>query len=576
MMNVYYYFFRADDPRLNNEIAAYQAILAQILHAYRQDQDLIDKFAFAMNKKSDGQLVASVNGLKELILLCTSHIAPYILVLDGIDECLDNADLIQRMMQMTATLKVKAILFSRPNVKSLLKVVPRSQWLLVGKSTFDDVALFLSRRLDTLIGDWLFPVTLNKAELLHRLTIGADGMFLWARLMMDYLSSPALTSDQRVQTIMNVYLPEGLSDIYARISKLICEGHPAERRLAQWVITWLLYSRRPLTVTELKETLKVMDTETSNNTADIPNFEEAVLLTCGSLVEPGSTVDVRYPTPAASFRLVHLSVKEYFASDNNNMVQRGGFADVSINPPSNLLSKSRIGYHLDILRSCLQYHVFCVPAQLLQTDLGPAEVSPNQQDVDLRFPLCHYTSLLWIEHLDEAVVGLSNMPPGGIKKTEDAADYHRTLKILSSFLSNKSALMSWIEVTYVFWRRDPEDLFHRWNVCAATWTSKVGLMDPEIQRLCGDVAELTEYLCKLHHEWGDRLLDHPGCIWEEVTAFTPSRFVQEDSATDIHHLLTDGDPPGPCASSRYLWKISEPSADGLSVGVLSIWPSRYA
>jgi len=44
-----YYFFKYDNPVNSNPAAAYRSILAQILQLHRHDQDLIDKFAFAMS-----------------------------------------------------------------------------------------------------------------------------------------------------------------------------------------------------------------------------------------------------------------------------------------------------------------------------------------------------------------------------------------------------------------------------------------------------------------------------------------------------------------------------------------------
>ena len=62
--------------------------------------------------------------------------------------------------------------------------------------------------------------------------MGADGMFLWARLMMTCLSSTAFTSTQWVDIIMEVTLLEGLEKMYDRIVEVISKGNQTEIKLA--------------------------------------------------------------------------------------------------------------------------------------------------------------------------------------------------------------------------------------------------------------------------------------------------------------------------------------------------------
>jgi hypothetical protein len=69
------------------------------------------------------------------------------------------------------------------------------------QSVEDDIRLYLSRRLGDLLQKKL-PPGCDKEQILVHLLDSPNGMFLWARLMMDYLDSPALNPpENRLATI---------------------------------------------------------------------------------------------------------------------------------------------------------------------------------------------------------------------------------------------------------------------------------------------------------------------------------------------------------------------------------------
>ena len=53
--------------------AAYRSILAQLLFRHRHEQNMIDKFSFAMNHVSHGQLKATSLELIDLLQFCFNY-----------------------------------------------------------------------------------------------------------------------------------------------------------------------------------------------------------------------------------------------------------------------------------------------------------------------------------------------------------------------------------------------------------------------------------------------------------------------------------------------------------------------
>jgi hypothetical protein len=115
-------------------------------------------------------------------------------VFDSIDECSDNGKFLSELEGITALSNLKTIFFSRPNVAYLRRCIREEQNNRMSREKLDkDITVLLDNELQALQDSALLPLDfdLNSARdiLLHR----ADGMFLWARLMMCYLNSVALT-----------------------------------------------------------------------------------------------------------------------------------------------------------------------------------------------------------------------------------------------------------------------------------------------------------------------------------------------------------------------------------------------
>jgi hypothetical protein len=562
----YYFFFRSGFPTLSDRISAYRSILAQTLQGHRQDHDMIDRFAFMMNEVSDGQTTASPRELTDLFEICITSIGQCVLIFDGMDECQDADDLVTDLIRFSTMPEVKLVMFGRPNERNLIRSVLHQQQLNIARSTSNDIALYSGRCLRELVHRNLLPKEVNVTEFAVRLTNAADGMFLWAHLMMKYLNSWVFTPLKRVNIILNISLPEGLEVMYNRIADLISQGNEDEQSLAMKIITWISCAERILTVDEMHQAIKHHSDsgeECVNADNDIPNFNQAVVMICAGLVEQETVFSPDHGLSISTFRFCHLSVREFFLVETTKIGRNAG----KKSQMSMHLSCIEAEAHCEISRTCLRYLMLSTPAQSLSGTLG-FDARPTQ--LDSWFPFLRYAALTWIRHLAKIPALNPNSTSAGPLISVQA---RQLLLELSRFMGQKLTLMAWIEASYTYAVIPDIQTLLDWGQRQSNLVPEEHLEKAEFQFLFQDVVELALYLANLDRYWTTKLTQSPGCIWDEVTAFTPSRFLAQTTATIVKSLVATS-PREAGLSTKYLRRISETTSDGQRVHVLSIWPSR--
>ncbi|KAF2739919.1 hypothetical protein EJ04DRAFT_572652 [Polyplosphaeria fusca] len=552
---VFYFFFRAGFSDLCRAIAPLRSFVAQLFHSKNDDQDIIDRFAFIMEEQSSGQLSATRNELLDLLQLSTDHAGGSFFILDGLDECEDPAMVARDLLTLTCDSGVKTIIFSRPNVGCLFKSVPEEQRLNIGRKNGKDIETYVSAKLDEFVDENMLPSDIDTSTLSEHLILGADGMFLWIRLMLNYLNSPALTRRKRAEAIMNVNVPEGLDSIYDRIMHLIDQSNAPEKDLACRVFTWLLHSRRPLATRELQVAVSAITSADPDEEDEFqfPQFVRAVILSCGGLVEAQETYSPSFRTKIQSFQFIHLSVTEYLVAQESTS---------NTNPGGNIRSQilpSTPDMHIQIANQCLLILSYRLPSQPLSGSLN-VDITPSQ--IHQPFPFVGYCCCHWIDHL------------GTLDRDYLTKEmFPQLLQNLSKFFALQRTLMAYIQTSYVFRVVPRAELLKKWIDVLLLMRPLVRVDGQIFDKVVDDGQEFARYLTCLDKDWGTELLSSPKSIWEETTAFTSSRLIAQTSATAVTSLIMDA-PRSESVSSRYLSKISELSEDGKMVGVLSIWPSK--
>jgi len=145
-----------------------------------------------MYDQSKGQSIASREEVKDLVQLSLNCVGKTYIVLDGLDECDDCDDLVHQLRKVSEIPSVRLVLFSRPTVTTVPELIPHLTLLSIGLSNNADIDHYLRNATMAMKEKRLLPQATDYAEVAKSLTHRADGMFLWARLMVTYLDSPAL------------------------------------------------------------------------------------------------------------------------------------------------------------------------------------------------------------------------------------------------------------------------------------------------------------------------------------------------------------------------------------------------
>ncbi|CCC06355.1 hypothetical protein SMACR_12714 [Sordaria macrospora] len=125
-----------------------------------------------------------------------------------------------------------------------------------------------------------------------------SGMFLWARLVLDYLSTNIFFSGREVREAVDL-LPIKLSEFYARIlSQLTSRFDQRSVERLRSILGWIAFAKRPLTRGEIRSALAFGQ---GDHTVEepVPRY----------IFDLGAPLLEEHPDTAFSF--VHISVKEY-------------------------------------------------------------------------------------------------------------------------------------------------------------------------------------------------------------------------------------------------------------------------
>jgi hypothetical protein len=550
----YYFFNSTQNTVANDSSTAYRALLSQILQYNIHDDRLNELFRFAMFFQSAGQYTASKKEVSELVELCVCSIGKTRLVLDALDECDDFPELVTKLRRVASVQTIQLALFSRPTMTALAREVPNLETLTIGWSNTNDINLYLCQALEEMKADRLMTTKLDPKRVAETLTRRADGMFLWARLMITYLKSPGLYPGERQKAISELDSPEGLDIMYERILHLIERGGKAMHRLAGGSFLWLLYEKRPMMPTELETALIPSDIVPDEEESwKMPDFEDTVIRACGGFVEQSHQAVKLFGKTFHPFRFIHASVKEYFAAQT---ILRGLGSTIrsQILPPPLYTAEAQLA------TTCLSYLTYRVPAQPLSGVLGSAASSER---IWLAFPFSHYAMLNWTSHLE----AMSQKHDGNA--TEEEKTFYSALE---KFLAQPKVLMAWIEGCYTYGKSPQSSCLRKWgNLDSSSPNSAVP--STQVGKIQKIAYEFGQYLETLENDWGQDLRKSPAVIWEEVTAFTPTPLLLKHAGISVQEIQPNP-PLGSGICHEPINRLSQLTPNGSHYVFLSVYTSE--
>jgi hypothetical protein len=559
-----YFFFSFRSSSTRQISNAYKEILSQIFRQLQEDDEVLNCFTFAATKSMTSR--ASTKDLLALLKLLAQHVSRLTLLLDGVDESDKPDDFISSLVTCFSGTPAKMILFSRPNIRTLMSTPLIAQITLSRQSVEDDIRIYLARRLEELREKKL-PSDCHKEMILAHLLDSANGMFLWARLMMDYLESPALSPpENRLATIWKTTPHEDLNEMYVRILRLIAVRIKPEREMARRILCWLAFHCRPLYTNELWEAMYCLKTASpSPGLTDhiIPSQEQAefdcaVIMICACFVE---RIGFRH-------RLVHQSVVEFFWTwYEDRRCHDPAVVQFMVEPAE---------AHGLLANECLSYLTSRIPAQPLSGDMRSAL---SKQRIRDGFPLVQYASLYWTRHLKECLMYIKDESQSGNRRNTSLISraFLDLLRTLSTFLANKLFANTWVELQYMVCSHTtlPSHIDDLGEWCELMESFPKKQLREGLQGLSTKIKYLHKDMLALNSAWGPTLEQNPHHIWNDVTAFQECSSFVKTSAVNVRSMAPSQFDKEALAL-KPLVSLSRNRVDSeLTTGVLSIWPPRF-
>ncbi|KAL8895234.1 MAG: hypothetical protein Q9192_003767 [Flavoplaca navasiana] len=218
-------------------------------------------------------------------------------VIDGLDECRNNPDIVPLLYKTVESCAVRILLTSRepleshrqsghPRVRVISEVIAPNE-------TSNDIALHLKAHMDHL------PSVNSEARQImsDKILAKSAGCFLWVKLILQELGR-VHTSVEIDQVLEDV--PSDIRDMYSRILDGMSAA-PYGKVLAKAILIWVVCSTRPLTTEELLHALQI-DIKDS-----IDSVERSITSSCSQLV---------YVDSHSRVQIIHQTARDYLLEPN--------------------------------------------------------------------------------------------------------------------------------------------------------------------------------------------------------------------------------------------------------------------
>ncbi|KAF3799119.1 hypothetical protein GCG54_00015299 [Colletotrichum gloeosporioides] len=148
------------------------------------------------------------------------------------------------------------------------------------------------------------------------ITNKADGMFLYAQLVLDYLSKNVFFGGKEMKASIDD-IPKELSEFYREVLlQILVQLNPWSADRIRCIFGWIAFAKRPLKRIEFHSAL-IFSPGSSNVTNLVPQY---VLDICEALVEE---------RPDTTLTFVHISVKEYVQAQTADTINHVLLKNVS-------------------------------------------------------------------------------------------------------------------------------------------------------------------------------------------------------------------------------------------------------
>ncbi|TFK26020.1 ankyrin [Coprinopsis marcescibilis] len=214
--------------------------------------------------------------------------------IDGLDEA--SSDLQVEILDSLASLPVHFLITSR-RLDILKQLVPHARFFDIVVRDHD-IGILIEKKLRQTpnLRGVLKDETL-KSIVISRIIEKSSGMFLLASLQLDMLAVAVSVRDLRERLER---LPDGVTEMYAATMKRTEKAETSE--LAKRALTWLLYSKRSLSIDDLRHAVAVNPETYAPDPEALVEEETFLAIFCGL---------VTFEPETRLARLVHFTAKDF-------------------------------------------------------------------------------------------------------------------------------------------------------------------------------------------------------------------------------------------------------------------------
>ncbi|RDW71007.1 hypothetical protein BP6252_07570 [Coleophoma cylindrospora] len=299
-----------------------QILRSLLLQLLRKDGEIV---AHVYEDCVLGKKPPAVSGLERLLKTLLPNVsheprrAEYIwFIIDGLDECevQKQASVVNFMNQLTSKTSsiggiiCKTLISSRSSL-IVAKRLRRTQIVsLTEENYYLDTAIkqYASQRLHSM-NDRLYQLDIQRKdteEIELEIAKKADGMFLYARLVLDYLATNIFLNGEEIKMSIKK-LPDQLSDFYRKIlTQVLVQLDSRSIARIRCVFGWIAFAKRPLKRIELLSALTF-----SSGDPNVSHLAPQYILDiCGVLLEESRDTRLSF---------IHVSVKDFLQLPSSNM-----------------------------------------------------------------------------------------------------------------------------------------------------------------------------------------------------------------------------------------------------------------
>jgi len=364
---IIYFFFYDQDERLRTGPAALRSLIKQLLSV----ADLFHHVVHVIDINSPEDLEDTLGDILERMLQDPALGRVYC-ILDALDECEDESrvSLLKRILRLHSRSQsqnggpiLKLLVTSRP-IRDIARKLGRFPCIDL-KANPDDLKIFI----DTKVADLSHFTTNLQKDAAELLLSGAGRTFLWISFVLKKLEKATLPSPALLRNIVAT-TPTDLNKLYQSIIDRIMQDSLERQKL----LTWVVYSRQPLTLQELEAALATQINSTSRESTKLYH----ITLTAESITEvAGEILEISN----GRVHLIHQSARDFLL--RNEQLKTSHFCNGQ-DP------------NIYIAKICMKYLTF------EDFETGPCGDPSSLSQRKALHPLLHYAAHNWHAHVRSA------------------------------------------------------------------------------------------------------------------------------------------------------------------------------